>query len=186
MVDKLPSFATPWSSPIPAQGWVTPESFKALPTSGIPSPALSQSNKQTFILLYLRHFKPLPCANKYLTGKCHRDKACQFNHECILSSEESAELQEYARIMLPCHIANKNRSCPDRDCIWAHLCPNGSGCKRNMGGKCNFRGHTMHNPPNVTGGLDLISSDANIPNSLAPLASQSATSSPKLPPAPFT
>jgi len=181
MAEKLPSSA--WSTPIKPHMRLR-EDFKPRPRSdsSVSSPAaLPQSDERMFKFIHLRNFKP--CATYYIMQECQHGMHCRFDHTDKLSPEQDTELRNYAKTMLPCPVANKNKTCSDLPCNWAHYCPAGPNCKRS---RCNFKGNIMHSLPGVTDNGDLISSDSSsCPDRLPPLDPQSATSSPKLHPTPL-
>ncbi|KAH7887873.1 hypothetical protein F5I97DRAFT_1863705 [Phlebopus sp. FC_14] len=94
--------------------------------------------------LALSKQNPAPCTLFYLTDSCRHGSDCKYAHDYLLEAEHYQELRENAK-KTPCKVTNDGGLCTFGDnCVYGHVCPNGSTCYFLKLGKCKFQAVGMH------------------------------------------
>ncbi|KAG9317601.1 hypothetical protein JVU11DRAFT_1810 [Chiua virens] len=88
--------------------------------------------------LSLSKQNPAPCTLFYL-AQCRHGSDCKYGHDYILEIEHYEELSENAK-KTPCKVTNEGGICTfGDDCVYGHVCPQGTTCYFLKLGKCKFQ-----------------------------------------------
>ncbi|KAH0840069.1 hypothetical protein J3R83DRAFT_1036 [Lanmaoa asiatica] len=95
--------------------------------------------------LPLSKHNPAPCTLFYL-AQCRHGSDCKYGHDYLLDEEDYQELSENAK-KTPCKITNEGGICGfGDDCVYGHVCPQGTTCYYLKLGKCKFQADAGHHP----------------------------------------